>query len=122
MRFALTETISSTASPIAIDSGGQLMFLITNAGLTVVDLGAAPLSIGSVGQQTASVGSQVTLLGSGFNAQTTAKVGSVPALVTYTDENTLTITIPAVSSGPQDVILTRGDGTTYTLENAIILH
>jgi hypothetical protein len=86
MRFALTETISSTAGPIAIDAGGRMMFLLTNNGLTVVDFGAAPLSIGSVSQQTAGAGSQVTMLGSGFDTQTTAEVGGVPALVTYIDQ------------------------------------
>jgi hypothetical protein len=121
MRFALTETLSSTPSPIAIDSGGRMMFLITNSGLTVVDFGAAPLSIGSVSQQTVGVGSQITLLGSGFDAQISATVGGQSALVTYMDQNTLTLKIPAASSGPQDVTLTRGDGTTYTLENAIVL-
>jgi hypothetical protein len=55
-------------------------------------------------------------------AESFVEVGSVPALVTYTDQNTLTVTIPAASSGPQDVTLTRGDGTTYTLENAIVVH
>ena len=98
-----------------------MMFLITDKGLTIIDLGAAPLSIGSVSQQTAGVGSQVMLLGSGFDSQTTAKVGGVPALVTYTDQNTVSLTIPAAPSGPQDVVLTRGDGTTYTLENAIVV-
>ena len=48
-------------------------------------------------------------------------VGSVAATVNVIDENTLTLTVPSVASGPQDIVLTRGDETTYTLENGIVL-
>ena len=48
MRFSLSETVANTASPLAIDSGGRHMYLITDKGLTIVDLGAALLSIGHV--------------------------------------------------------------------------
>ncbi len=121
MRFSLTETIQDTASPLAIDSGGRYVYLITNMGLTVVDLGAAPLSIGHLATQTASPGAQVAVRGSGFDSGTTATVGGVAATVSVTDENTLTLTVPIASSGPQDIVLTRSDGQTYTLENGIVL-
>jgi hypothetical protein len=45
MRFALTQTIQDTATPLAIDSGRRFVYLVTDKGLTVVDCGAAPLSI-----------------------------------------------------------------------------
>jgi IPT/TIG domain len=121
MRFSLTQTVQNTASPIAIDSGGRHVYLITNQGLTVVDLGEAPLAIGHLSPQTASIGTQVTVRGSGFDASLTATVGGQPATLSVTDENTLTVTVPAASSGPQDIVLTRGDGATYTLENGLSL-
>jgi IPT/TIG domain len=121
MRFSLTETIQDTAAPLAIDSGGRFVYLLTDKGLTVVDLGAAPLSIGHLSQATAPAGTQVTVRGSGFDSGTTATVGEVAAVVSFTDENTLTLTIPAVSSGPQDIVLTRTDGESYTLENGIVV-
>lgn len=121
MRFSLTEIIQDTASPLTIDSGGRFVYLITNQGLTVVDLGAAPLSIGHLSSQNASPGTQVIVRGSGFDSGTTATVGGVAASVSVSDENTLTLTVPAAASGPQDIVLTRSDGETYTLENGVVL-
>ncbi len=121
MRFSLTETVQDTASPIAIDAGGRHVYLITDKGLTIVDLGAAPLAIGHLSQQTAGAGSQVIVRGSGFDTSVTATVGGEPASVSVTDENTLTLTMPAAAAGPEDILLTRGDGATYTMENGIIL-
>ena len=121
MRFALTETIQNTASPLAIDSGGRYVYLLTDKGLTVVDLGAAPLSIGHLSPQAASPGTLIGVRGSGFDSGTTATVGGVAATVSLTDENTLTLTLPSVASGPEDVVLTRSDGETYTLENGVVL-
>jgi len=31
------------------------------------------------------------------------------------------LTIPSAASGPQDIVLTRSDGETYTLENGVVL-
>jgi hypothetical protein len=121
MRFSLNETIQATASPLAIDAGGRHVYLATDKGLTIVDLGAAPLAIGHLSQQTAGAGSQVTVRGSGFDSSITATVGGEPASVNVTDENTLTLTVPAAGGGPEDILLTRGDGATYTMENGIIV-
>jgi len=121
MRFSLTETIQNTASPLAIDSGGRNVYLLTDKGLTVVDLGAAPLSIGHLSNQNASPGTQIVVRGSGFDSSTAATVGGVSAFVSVTDENTLTLTVPGAPSGPQDIVLTRSDGETYTLENGVVI-
>jgi hypothetical protein len=59
--------------------------------------------------------------GSGFDSSITATVGGEPASVNVTDENTLTLTVPAAAAGPEDILLTRGDGATYTMENGIIV-
>jgi hypothetical protein len=123
MRFSLNETVSNTAlSTMAIDSGGRFIYLLTNKGLTVVDLGQAPLSIGSLSQSTASAGTQITIRGSGFTTSTTATVDGNVASVNFTDENTLTLTVPATAAGPADVILQNSDGTTYTLESALTVN
>jgi len=114
MRFSLSETITNTAAPIAIDSGGRFIYLITNQGLTIVDLGEALLSIGWLSPTTASQGSQVTVRGSGFNSSTAATVGGQAAAVTVTDENTLTLTVPSLGSGPASIVLKNSDGADYT--------
>jgi hypothetical protein len=121
MRFSLSETVSNTAVPMAIDSGGRFIYLITNKGFTVVDLGSAPLSIGSLSQNPAAPGAQIIVRGSGFASSTTATVGGKAATIVFTDENTLTLTVPSAATGPADIVLKNSDGTTYTLESGITI-
>jgi len=104
---------------MAIDPGGQFVFLITDKGLTEVDQGSAPLSIGHLSVSSASPGTVVTVRGSRFEAGMTATVARLNATVSVTDENTLTLTIPNAKSGPQNIVVTRTDGESYTLENGI---
>jgi len=119
LRFSLAETVQNVETPIAIDQGGRQIFLITDKGLTVVDLGSAPLSVGHLSLSTASAGTQVQIRGSGFQSGITVTVGGQAATVSFNDENTLTITIPAQSSGIKDLKLTNSDGSTYVLQSAI---
>ena len=121
LRFSLSETVTNTVSPMAIDGGGQHIFLITNMGLTIIDLGEAPLSIGHLSQTTVSVGSQITVRGSGFENQISATVGGVTATISYSDSETLTLNIPAANAGLEDIVLTNPDGTTYTLGSAVTI-
>jgi hypothetical protein len=116
LRFSLNETILNTAAPMALDSAGRSIFLITNQGLTVVDFGQAPLSIGWLNPAIApaNVTSQVTVRGSGFDSSTTAMVDGQAASLTLVDENTLTLTLPSLPAGPATIVLTNGDGTTYS--------
>jgi len=119
LRFGLTETVTNTVAPLAIDSSGQRMFLITNKGLTIVDLGNAPLSVGHFSQSSAGPGTQLAVRGSGFEEGISATLGGLAASLALTDSETLTLTVPAAGAGPQDLVLTNPDGTTYTLQNAI---
>jgi hypothetical protein len=119
MRFALTQTVENSMASMAIDSGGRYVFLITEKGLTEVDLGFAPLSIGHLSVQSAAPGTVVTVRGGGYEAGMTATVGGVDATVRVTDQNTLSLTVPDAKPGPQDIILTKPDGEIYTLENGI---
>ena len=119
IRFSLSETIADTAQPLALDPGGDQVFLVTDKGLTIVDLGTAPLSIGHLSLSTAGAGSQVTVRGSGFSSGTTATIGGQSASVYDTDNSTLMLTVPGGVSGPQDIVLTNPDGATYTLQSGI---
>src|ERR1700722_3275440 len=120
LRFSLNETIQNVETPLAIDPSGQMVFLITDAGLTVVDLGTAPLSIGYLSSAIGAAGTSVQARGSGFTAGITATVGGQSAPVTFTDESTLTLTVPTLPSGPHDLTLIRPDGVSYTLTSAIV--
>ena len=118
LRFSLAETVQNVIAPLALD-GLHDVFLVTNQGLTVVDLGIAPISIGHLSPSTASPGTSIQIRGSGFAAGITAQVGGQSAKVTFTDENTLTLTMPSVPSGIYNLTLTNLDGSTYTLQSAI---
>lgn len=121
MRFSLPETVSDVGVPMAIDSGGRHIYMITDRGLTIVDLGAAPLSIGSLSPTTAAPGTQVTVRGSGFDLLTSATLGNQPAVVSFIEENTLIVTVPLLASGPTDLVLSNSNGTTYSLESAVTI-
>ena len=86
-----------------------------------MDLGAAPLSIGSLSVDLVGAGTPLTLRGSGFASGMTATVGRQAASVSVTDENTMVLTIPALSPGPQDIVLPLPGGESYTLEYAITI-
>ena len=49
--------------------------------------------------QNAGPGTQITVRGSGFDSTVTAKVGGIVAIVSVSDENTLTLTIPSANAG-----------------------
>ena len=114
IRFSLSETISNTGTPLAIDPNGRYLYLITGAGLTVIDLGEAPLSVGWLSATTASPGMQITVRGSGFNSSTTATVGGQASNVALVDANTLKLTVPSLGAGPTTIILSNSNGETYT--------
>ena len=123
MRFSLGETVPtlSTAMPISIDASGRFIYLITDKGLAIIDLGAAPLSIGWLSSTLASAGAQVVIRGSGFDSSIIATVAGQPAVVSITDESTLTLTIPTDVSGPVSIVLTNGDGFQYNAEGLLTI-
>jgi hypothetical protein len=118
LRFSLAEKVQNVVAPLALD-GGHDVFLITDKGLTIVDLGSAPLSVGHLSLSSASPGTQIQIRGSGFESGIIAALGGQPATVNLTGESTLTITVPALSSGLKDLALTNPDGSTYLLQSAI---
>lgn len=122
MRFSLSETVSSSIpAPIAVDPDGRYMFLITNKGLTVVDLGQAPLSIGWLNQTSATPGSQVVIRGSGFDSSTTVTIGGQAAAAFVTDADTMTVTIPSVSPGPTTISVTNSTGVQYSMPGLLTI-
>ncbi len=62
---------------------------------------------------------QIKVRGSGFTSGITACLGGQAASVTLVDASTLQLAVPTLPSGPQDLVLTRSDGVSYTLASAI---
>lgn len=117
-RFSLVEQVQTVTDAMAIDAYGQNIYLITNAGLTVVQLVNAPLAIGSVAPATGAAGTTVTVSGSGFQAANTVTVSGTAATATFVNANTLQVVIPSVSSGSVQITVTNPSGESYSLDNA----
>jgi hypothetical protein len=105
---------------LAIDENGQRIFALTASGLTVVQLANVPLSIGTISPASASAlgGTTLTIRGSGFQSGATTTIEGKSAATTFVDMNTLTLTTPALTPGPQQIVITNPDGTSYALDAA----
>lgn len=117
-RIILSEQIQQVTDAMALDAYGENIYLITNAGLTVVQLSAAPLAIGSVKPATGPVGTKVTIHGSGFQQTTSVSANGSAATATFVDANTLQATIPSIAAGPVQITVANPAGGTYSLDNA----
>jgi hypothetical protein len=123
----MTDVDGLHGSFLATDENGQRLFAVTsadgtrqNAALTVVHLAAVPLGIGTITPSTvpATGGATLTIRGSGFQSATTLTVNGKAASVTFKDSNTLLVATPALTPGPQQVIVTNPDGETISLDAA----
>ncbi len=105
---------------LTTDENGQRLFAITTSGLTIVQLASVPLGIGTLTPATGAAvgGTTVTIRGSGFQSGTKVSFGGKAGAVTYKDRNTLTVTTPAVTTGPQQLILSNPDGESVALDAA----
>ena len=124
----MTDVDGLHGSFLATDENGQRLFAITssdgtpqNAALTIVQLAAVPLGIGTVQPSTvpAAGGSTVTIRGSGFVSGTAVSLNGKSSAATFKDANTLSIAMPALSPGPQQIVITNPDGETVSLDAAI---
>jgi len=107
---------------LTTDENGEYLFALTTSGLTVVRLASTPLGIGSLSPSSgaAAGGTSVTIRGSGFESSTKATLGGKSANVTFKDANTLLMTTPVLSAGPQQLILSNPDGESVSLDAAFV--
>jgi IPT/TIG domain-containing protein len=114
---------------LATDENGQRLFAITssdgtaqNAALTIVQLAAVLLGIGTIQPATVSAagGATLTIRGSGFMNGTTVTLNGKSATVTFKDANTLSVATPPLTPGAQRLILTNPDGETVSLDAAVL--
>jgi hypothetical protein len=117
-RINLAEQIQQVTDAMAIDSYGQNIYLITNAGLTIVQLSSAPLSIGRLTPSAGPAGTNVTIHGSGFQQGASVSANGSAASATFVDQNTLEATIPNTTTGSVQITVTDPAGGTYSLDNA----
>jgi len=117
----LTEQMNASQvaqSLMDYDETGSRLFIITNKGLTVVQLANPPLSIGYLNPSTgsASGGTAVTIRGSGFESGATVSFGGASATTTFIDGSTLNVVTPTGSAGGARVSVQNPDGTFYSLD------
>src|SRR5258707_9111764 len=114
---------------LATDENGQRLFAITssdgtpqNAALTVVQLAAVPLRIGTIAPPTVAATGRaaLTIRGSGFQSATALTINGKAASVTFKDSNTLLVVTPALTPGPQQIMLTNPGGETISLDAVLI--
>jgi hypothetical protein len=114
---------------LATDENGQRLFAITssdgtpqNASLTIVQLAAVPLGIGSIVPSTVSAagGVALTIRGSGFQPTTTLSINGKSVSITVKDANTIQLTTPALIPGPQQITFTNLDGESVSLDAAFL--
>jgi hypothetical protein len=113
---------------LTTDENGQRLFAITssdgtaqNAALTVVQLAAVPLGIGTIlpSVVSASGGATLTIRGSGFQSATKVTIGGKSATVTFKDSNTLSVVTPSLTPGPQQITISNPDGESVSLDAAL---
>jgi len=119
-RIALTQTFPYAHDALALDETGEHIFLITDAGLTVIEVDAVPLSIASVtpGSGAAAGGTQVTIRGSGFRPGASVTFSDSPASTSFIDANTLQVLTPALPAGLARITVTNPGGDSYSLDAA----
>ena len=109
---------------LAVDENGQRIFALTTSGLTIVQLATVPLAIGTISPTSApaSGGATLTIRGSGFQSGVTVTINGKSAATTFKDMNTLTVTTPPPTAGPQQIVITNPDGNSYALDAAVTVN
>jgi hypothetical protein len=115
-----TDVDALHGSFLAVDETGQKIFALTTSGLTIIQLATVPLCIGTISPATApsSGGTILTIHGSGFQSGATVSIGGKSGATKFVDMNTLTVTTPPLTAGPQQITITNPDANSYTLAAA----
>jgi hypothetical protein len=116
---ASPDPVAPVLGPMALDETGDRIFLITDTGITVIQLYQAPLSLSSVSPAAASGGTQVTLRGSGFQNGATVTFGTSQVSATFVDADTLQAVVPSsLPAGPFRITVTNPNGQSYSFDAA----
>jgi hypothetical protein len=123
----MTDVDGLHGSFLTTDENGQRLFAITssdgtpqNAALTIVQLAAVPLGIGTItpGTVSATGGATLTIRGSGFQSGATVTINGKSASVTFKDANTLLVVTLSLTPGSQQITITNPDGESVSFDAA----
>lgn len=119
----LPEVAQTVLDGMVLDASGRRAFIVTASGITVVDLGDAPIGIGSTSPIGGVSGTLVTVRGSGFKPNTQVQVDSIAATVNFVDEHTLQFVIPVgTHGGGVRLTASNADGQSTFLDAAIFVN
>src|SRR3989338_7956883 len=112
--------IPATWDYLAIDETGRRIFVLSESGLTILELDSVPLSIASVAPSdgSSSGGTTLTIRGSGFQIGAVVRFANVEVAASFLDENTLQVTTPSPPPGAGRVTVVNPDGEEYYLDAA----
>jgi DNA-binding beta-propeller fold protein YncE len=118
-RVALQDPPAMTFDAMAIDDTGSQVFLLTAKGLTMIDIGDVPLSIGHVQPASGptSGGATVLVRGSGFQSGAKVLFDKTQAATEFVDASTLRVASPAITAGGVRITVVNPDGSQYSLDN-----
>jgi IPT/TIG domain-containing protein len=117
LRVALKQTVQNVFFNIAVNTEGDKIFLITDAGLTVIGLDQTPLAIATVTPGSGPAGTQLQIKGSGFSSATTVTFNGILGSTLFVDPSTLSVTVPSLPPGPVVVSVHGGSGESYELQH-----
>jgi IPT/TIG domain len=106
---------------LAIDPIGQQILVATQTGLSYFNLGVIPLAVGTVSPSQGPAGTTIQIKGSGFVSGTSVQIGGQSAACSDVDSETISCTVPSLSSGQTYVTLSNPDGQTYSFESAFLV-
>jgi YVTN family beta-propeller protein len=122
-RIAVPFQMQGVLDEMAVDETGSRLFCLSTSGISIVQLGEVPLSVGTVNPSSApaSGGTAIVIRGSGFQPGLTLQVGAQNVNATVIDTSTVQLTLPPLPAGPSRITLKNPDGTTYGLDGAILI-
>lgn len=118
LQIALPEPLVAGLNSMCLDETGSKLFAISQSGITIAQLAAAPLSIASVTPPSASAGTTITVRGSGFRDGAQVKFNAMQVPPAFIDQNTLQVTVPTGLNGPTRITVVNPDGSEYSFDDA----
>jgi hypothetical protein len=122
-RMSLPAKVNFAMSALTLSHDGSRAHLLTDGGLLTVDLGALPLTVGTVvpAEVSSAGASTIMVRGSGFEPGMTLFVNEEPTSVQFVDSTTLQVAVPAIAEGTYNITVKALNGRTYTKSAALLV-
>jgi hypothetical protein len=106
---------TGVADGLVVDPDGQVLYVLTNTGLTTLTFAKDPLAIGEVQVS----GSQLTILGSGFAPEAVVQLDGSVISSAVTDSQHILATVTGLATGSHNITIILPSGESYSLDDAL---